>query len=79
MAAQRVPLVLSSLGDPSRLVERVHGWGGRVVQDVTTMRHAEKALEAGVDGLMLTCSGAGGHTGFLTPFAFVPAVRPVPC
>lgn len=71
----RVPLVLSSLGDPSRLVERVHGWGGRVVQDVTTMRHAEKALEAGVDGLMVTCSGAGGHTGFLTPFAFVPAVR----
>jgi nitronate monooxygenase len=39
------------------------------------MRHAEKALEAGVDGLMVTCSGAGGHTGFLTPFAFVPAVR----
>lgn len=71
----RVPLVLSSLGDPSRLVERVHGWGGRVVQDVTTMRHAEKALHAGVDGLMVTCSGAGGHTGFLTPFAFVPAVR----
>lgn len=75
LEAHRVPLVLSSLGDPSRLVERVHGWGGRVVQDVTTMRHAEKALEAGVDGLMVTCSGAGGHTGFLTPFAFVPAVR----
>lgn len=71
----RVPLVLSSVGDPTRLVERVHGWGGRVVQDVTTMRHAEKSLEAGVDGLMLTCAGAGGHTGFLTPFAFVPAVR----
>lgn len=71
----RVPLILSSIGDPSRLVERVHGWGGRIVQDVTTMRHAEKALAAGVDGLMLTCSGAGGHTGFLTPMAFVPAVR----
>ncbi len=71
----RAPLVLSSLGDPSRLVERVHGWGGRVIQDVTTLRHAEKALEAGVDGLMLTCAGAGGHTGFVTPFAFVPAIR----
>lgn len=71
----RVPLVLSSIGDPSRLVERVHGWGGRIVQDVTTMRHAEKALAAGVDGLMLTCAGAGGHTGFITPLAFVPAVR----
>lgn len=71
----RAPLVLSSLGDPAELVTRVHRWGGRVVQDVTTMRHAEKAIAAGVDGLMLTCAGAGGHTGFLTPFAFVPAVR----
>ncbi|WP_225207321.1 NAD(P)H-dependent flavin oxidoreductase [Novosphingobium huizhouense] len=71
----RVPLVLTSLGDPSAVVERVHGWGGRVIQDVTTMRHAEKAIAVGVDGLMVTCSGAGGHTGFLTPLAFVPAVR----
>lgn len=71
----RVPLVLSSIGDPKMLVERVHGWGGKVIHDVTTMRHAEKALAAGADGLMLTCAGAGGHTGFLTPFAFVPAVR----
>ncbi len=71
----RAPLVLSSIGDPSRLVERVHAWGGRIIQDVTTMRHAEKALGAGVDGLMLTCAGAGGHTGFITPMAFVPAVR----
>jgi nitronate monooxygenase len=71
----RAPLVLSSLGDPAAMVERVHGWGGRVIQDVVTMRHAEKAIAAGVDGLMLTCAGAGGHTGFLTPFAFVPAVR----
>jgi nitronate monooxygenase len=69
------PLILSSLGDPSALVTRVHQWGGRVIQDVTTMKHAEKALSAGVDGLMLTCAGAGGHTGFLTPLAFVPAVR----
>jgi nitronate monooxygenase len=71
----RIPLVLSSIGNPAALVERVHSWGGRVIQDVTTLRHAEKSLEVGVDGLMLTCSGAGGHTGFITPFAFVPAVR----
>jgi nitronate monooxygenase len=71
----RAPFILSSLGDPSALVARVHGWGGRVIQDVTTMKHAQKALSAGVDGLMLTCAGAGGHTGFLTPLAFVPAVR----
>ncbi len=71
----KAPLILSSRGDPSALVARVHSWGGRVVQDVTTMKHAEKAIAAGVDGLMLTCAGAGGHTGFLTPLAFVPAVR----
>ncbi|MEQ9662487.1 MAG: nitronate monooxygenase [Parasphingopyxis sp.] len=71
----RVPLILSSIGDPSLLVDRVHGWGGKVIHDVTTMRHAEKALAAGADGLMLTCAGAGGHTGFVTPFAFVPAIR----
>jgi nitronate monooxygenase len=75
LADFRAPLVLSSLGDPSALVGRVHRWGGRVIQDVTTMKHAAKALSAGVDGLMLTCAGAGGHTGFLTPMAFVPAVR----
>ena len=75
LAKHRVPLVLSSVGDPSLLVERVHDWGGKLIHDVTTMRHAEKALAAGADGLMLTCAGAGGHTGFLTPFAFVPAVR----
>jgi nitronate monooxygenase len=75
LADFRAPLVLSSLGDPADLVTRVHTWGGRVVQDVTTMKHAAKALSAGVDGLMLTCAGAGGHTGFLTPMAFVPAVR----
>lgn len=71
----RAPLILSSLGDPGLIVDRVHGWGGKVIQDVTTMRHAEKALASGADGLMLTCAGAGGHTGFITPFAFVPAVR----
>ncbi|MGE0386281.1 MAG: NAD(P)H-dependent flavin oxidoreductase [Gammaproteobacteria bacterium] len=71
----RVPLVVSSIGDPAALVARVHAWGGRVIHDVTTLRFAEKAAAAGVDGLMLTCAGAGGHTGALSPFAFLPQVR----
>jgi nitronate monooxygenase len=71
----RVPLVLSSIGDPSEVVRRAHDWGGRVIHDVTTLRFAEKAIEAGVDGLMLTCAGAGGHNGALSPFAFLPQVR----
>jgi len=71
----RVPLIFSSVGDPGEIVRRAHGWGGRVIHDAISVRHAEKAIAAGVDGLMLTCAGAGGHTGHLTPFAFVPKVR----
>jgi nitronate monooxygenase len=73
--AHRAPIIFSSIGDPSELVRRAHGWGGRVIHDAISVRHAEKAIEAGVDGLMLTCAGAGGHTGQLTPFAFIPKVR----
>jgi len=73
----RTPIIFSSVGDPSEIVRRAHGWGGRVIHDAINARHAEKAIEAGVDGLMLTCAGAGGHTGFLTPMAFVPKVRAV--
>ncbi|MFZ4604023.1 MAG: NAD(P)H-dependent flavin oxidoreductase [Caulobacterales bacterium] len=71
----RVPLVFSCLGDPSEIVRQAHDWGCIVIHDSTSVRHAEKALAAGVDGLMLTCAGAGGQSGDLSPFAFVPAVR----
>ncbi len=71
----RVPLLVTSLGDPSETVKRAHGWGGLVIHDATTLRFAEKAIAAGVDGLLLVCAGAGGHTGHLSPFAFIPAVR----
>lgn len=73
--AARVPLILTNLGDPRAEVEAAHGWGGIVFHDVTTMRFAEKAIAAGVDGLMLVCGGAGGHAGTLNPFAFLPQVR----
>ena len=59
----KVPLILSSIGDPVEVVARAHAWGGRVIHDVTTLRFAEKAIEAGVDGLMLTCACAGATTG----------------
>ncbi|MGE0114702.1 MAG: NAD(P)H-dependent flavin oxidoreductase [Steroidobacteraceae bacterium] len=72
---QRVPLIITSLGAVSTLVERVHSYGGLVFHDVTTLRHAEKAAAAGVDGLILVCAGAGGHAGVLNPFAFTAAVR----
>jgi len=71
----RVPLVITSLGAVADLVQAVHRYGGLVFHDVTTLRHAEKAAEAGVDGLILVCAGAGGHAGTLSPFALLPEVR----
>jgi nitronate monooxygenase len=73
--AAKVPLILTNMGDPHREVEAAHDWGGLVFHDVTTIAHAEKAIAAGVDGLMLVTGGAGGHAGTLNPFAFLPQVR----
>ena len=71
----RVALVIASVGHPGPVLGPVHDYGGRVLCDVASMRHVEKALEAGVDGLVLLCAGAGGQTGWVNPFAFVRAVR----
>ena len=71
----RVPLVITSVGDPAPVVERVHAYGGIVMHDVLSIKHARKAAAAGVDGLILVCAGAGGHGGTLSPFAFLPEVR----
>jgi nitronate monooxygenase len=71
----RVPIVITSLRAPNEYVPRVHRWGGLVFHDVINIRHAEKALEAGVDGLILVCAGAGGHSGTLSPFALLSEVR----
>lgn len=76
-AKAKVPLILTNLGDPRAEVEAAHAWGGLVFHDVTTMKFAEKAIAAGVDGLMLVCGGAGGHAGTLNPFSFLPQVRSV--
>ncbi len=67
----RVPLVITSLSAPGRLVQRIHDYGGLVFHDVISVRHAQKAISEGVDGLILVCAGAGGHAGTLNPFAFV--------
>jgi nitronate monooxygenase len=70
-----VPLIITSLRAPNDIVPRVHAYGGQVFHDVISVRHAEKALEAGVDGLILVCAGAGGHAGTLSPFALVGEIR----
>lgn len=70
-----VPLVITSLSAPTAIVPQVHAYGGLVFHDVISVRHAQKAIEAGVDGLILVCAGAGGHAGTLSPFALVGEIR----
>jgi nitronate monooxygenase len=71
----RVPIMITSLRAPDDVVQAAHSYGGLVFHDVTTLKHAKRALQAGVDGLILVATGAGGHAGRLSPFAFVPEVR----
>jgi nitronate monooxygenase len=71
----KVPIVITSVGEPSQAVAAIHSYGGLVFHDVISLRHARKAAAAGVDGLILVCAGAGGHGGTLNPFAFVTEVR----
>jgi nitronate monooxygenase len=75
VAKHKPPVVVTALGSPKPAVAVVRAYGGRVLADVTTIRLAQKAIQAGADGLACICAGAGGHTGALNPFAFVRAVR----
>lgn len=68
-------IVITALGSPKRVIEGVHAYGGLVFADVNSVTYAKKAVEAGADGLVLVSAGAGGHTGFVTGFSFVPAIR----
>jgi nitronate monooxygenase len=73
----RVPLVITSLGAVRDVVDAVHGYGGLVFHDVINRRHAEKAIEAGVDGLIGVAAGAGGHAGVMSPFALIAELRQI--
>jgi len=70
-----VPIIITSLRPPSEVVEAAHSYGGLVFHDVISVRHAQKAAEQGVDGLILVCAGAGGHAGALSPFALLREVK----
>lgn len=73
----KVPVVITILGKPHRVVEAVHGYGGIVLHDAVTERHAQYAMEAGVDGIIALAGGAGGHTGWQNPFSLVREIRRV--
>ena len=70
-----VPIIITSLRPPEDIVAAVHAYGGVVFHDVISMRHARKAMEQGVDGIIAVCSGAGGHAGPVGPFALVKEIR----
>ena len=69
------PIIITSLRPPAEVVEAAHSYGGLVFHDVISVRHAKKAAEQGVDGLILVCAGAGGHAGSLSPFALLREVK----
>ena len=69
------PIVITALGSPGRVLDAVHDYGGLVIADVNSVELAHKAVAAGADGLALVAAGAGGHTGQIAAFAFVPMVR----
>ena len=69
------PIIITSLRPPEDLVKAIHSYGGLVFHDVINTRHAQKAVEQGVDGLILVCAGAGGHAGALSPFALLRETR----
>jgi len=71
----KVPLVITSLQVNKEVIDAVHSYGGRVFHDVINVRHAQKALSLGVDGLIPVCAGAGGHAGTMSPFALVRELR----
>ena len=75
VAIHRPPVVITALGSPRPVIPTVHGYGGLVFADVISVALAKKAVEAGADGLVLVCAGAGGHTGELSPMVFVERVR----
>lgn len=73
----RVPVVITSLGAVQEVVDAIHAYGGLVFHDVINLRHAAKAAEAGVDGLIAVSAGAGGHAGLINPFAFLHELRAI--
>lgn len=72
---QQVPIIITSLGAVKEVVDAAHSYGGLVFHDVTNKRHAQKAIDAGVDGLILVTAGAGGHAGTKNPIPFLAEIR----
>ncbi|MGF6888639.1 nitronate monooxygenase [Nocardia sp. GAS34] len=75
LCEQPTDIVITSVGSPAEVVEPLHAVGALVFADIASVRHARRAIEVGVDGLILLSAGAGGQTGWANPFAFVRSLR----
>jgi nitronate monooxygenase len=73
----RVEIVVTTAADPAPFVDFVHDWGALLYHDVTTMRFAEKAIVAGVDGIIAIGTGGGGHSGNISHLSFIPHIRSI--
>ncbi|SMC66324.1 NAD(P)H-dependent flavin oxidoreductase [Moheibacter sediminis] len=74
-AKYKVPIIITSLGAVKEIVDAIHEYGGLIFHDVIKKRHAEKAAEAGVDGIICVAAGAGGHAGTASPFALAAEIK----
>lgn len=70
-----VPVLLTSYGNPTEIVKQAHARGVTVFHDVIQLRHAQKAAQAGVDGIIAVSQGAGGHAGRVNPYVLIPYLR----
>lgn len=75
LVRHKVPLVITAVGFRPEVIATVHGYGGVVFHDAINMKHAMKAAEAGVDGIIPICAGGGGNSGIINPFTFVSQLR----
>ena len=68
-------IVISSVGDPTAMRPLVNEAGLLHFHDATSLRFAEKAIAAGVDGIVAIGAGGGGHSGTISHLALIPQIR----
>ena len=71
----KVPMIITSLGNPQRVIETVHAYGGKVFCDVIDLKYALKVQEQGADGVIAVSTGAGGHAGHISPLVLIPYLK----
>jgi len=71
----KVPMIITSLGNPQVVIDAVHSYGGKVFCDVVDLKYALKVEAQGADGVIAVSAGAGGHAGPVSPLVLLPYLR----